>query len=135
MLGAFLALGLPGHPTPHAWLLVAGALLGVGAHFLNVLPDLDDDRRAGILGLPQRLGAARARTGGALLLAAAAAVVTLGPGDPPPWTLAGLALAVALAATGAATGRRAGSRLPFLLALATAAVTVALLVGRGSDLG
>lgn len=135
MLSAFLALGLPGHPAPHAWVLSAGALLGVGAHFLNVIPDLDDDLRAGILGLPQRLGAARARTGGAVLLAAAAAVVTLGPGDPPTWALAGLATAIGLAATAAATGRRAGSRLPFLLALATAAVTVALLVGRGADLG
>jgi 4-hydroxybenzoate polyprenyltransferase len=135
LIAAFLALGLPGHPTPHLWLLAAGALLGVGAHFLNVIPDLEDDRRAGVLGLPQRLGATRSRTGGAVLLAAAAAVVTLGPGDPPPWTLAGLAAAVALAATAALTGRRAGSRLPFLLALATAAVTVALLVGRGADLG
>jgi 4-hydroxybenzoate polyprenyltransferase len=135
MLGAFLALGLPGHPAPHVWVLAAGALLGVGAHFLNVIPDLDDDRRAGVLGLPQRLGAARARAGGAVLLASAAAVVTLGPGDPPAWTLAGLAAAVALAATAATTGRGARSRLPFLLALATAGVTVALLVGRGSDLG
>jgi 4-hydroxybenzoate polyprenyltransferase len=135
MLGAFLALGLPGHPAPHAWLLGAGALLGVGAHFLNVIPDLDDDRSAGVLGLPQRLGATRARTGGAVLLAAAAAMVTFGPGDPAPWTLAGLAASVALATTAALTGRRAGSRLPFLLALATAAVTVGLLVARGSDLG
>jgi 4-hydroxybenzoate polyprenyltransferase len=135
MLGAFLALGLPGHPAPHAWVLAGGALLGVGAHFLNVVPDLEADRRAGVLGLPQRLGAARARTGGAVLLATAAAVVTLGPGDPPPWALAGLAAAVTLAAVAAATGHRPGSRLPFLLALATAAVTVALLVGRGSALG
>lgn len=135
LLGAFLALGLPGHPAPHGWLLAAGALLGVGAHFLNVIPDLEADRRAGVLGLPQRLGAARSRTSGAALLAVAAAVVTFGPGDPTPWTLAGLTAAVALAATAATAGRRAGSRLPFLLALSTAAVTVALLVARGSDLG
>jgi 4-hydroxybenzoate polyprenyltransferase len=135
LLGAFLALGLPGHPAPHGWLLLAGGLLGVGAHFLNVVPDVDADRRAGILGLPQRLGAARSRTGGAVLLAAAAAVVTLGPGDPSPWSLAGLVAALVLAAAAALTGRRPGSRLPFLLALATAAVTVALLIGAGSDLG
>ena len=109
MLGAFLALGLPGHPAPHVWVLLAGALLGVGAHFLNVVPDVEADRRAGVLGLPQRLGADRARTGGAVLLAAAAAVVTLGPGDPPVWSLAGLAAAVALAATAATAGRGAGS--------------------------
>jgi len=135
LLGAFLALGRPGHPAPHLWVLAAGALLGVGAHFLNVVPDLDADLQAGVLGLPQRLGAVRARTGGALLLAAAAAVVTFGPGDPPLLSLVGLALAVALAAGAALAGRRPGSRLPFLLALATAAVTVALLVARGSDLG
>ena len=135
MLGAFLALGLPGHPAPHGWLLLSGALLGVGAHFLNVVPDVDADRRAGVLGLPQRLGAARSRTAGAVLLAAAAAVVTLGPGDPSPWALGGLVLAVGLAAAAATLGRGTGSRLPFLLALATAAVTVALLVGQGSDLG
>jgi 4-hydroxybenzoate polyprenyltransferase len=135
MLGAFLALGLPGHPAPHGWLLAAGALLGVGAHFLNVVPDLEADLRAGVRGLPQRLGAVRARTGGAVLLAVAAGVVTLGPGDPPPLALGGLGVAVGLAASAATTGRREGSRLPFLLALATAAVTVALLVGQGADLG
>jgi 4-hydroxybenzoate polyprenyltransferase len=135
LLGAFLSLGLPGHPAPHWWVLAAAAFLGVGAHFLNVVPDVEADLAAGILGLPQRLGADHARTVGAVLLAAAAAIVTLGPGNPPPWALAGLTVAVALAVTAATTGRGAGSRLPFLLALATAAVTVALLIGRGSDLG
>jgi 4-hydroxybenzoate polyprenyltransferase len=135
LLGAFLSLGLPGHPDPHWWVLTAAALLGVGAHFLNVVPDVTADRLAGVLGLPQRLGADHARTGGAVLLAVAAAIVTLGPGNPPAWALAGLAAAIAMAVTAASTGRSAGSRLPFLLALATAAVTVALLIGRGSDLG
>jgi 4-hydroxybenzoate polyprenyltransferase len=136
LLTAFLALGLPGHPSPHAWLVLAGALLGVGAHFLNVVPDIEADRAAGVLGLPQRLGAVRSRTTGAALLAAAAATVTLGPaGDPPGWTLVGLVLAVLLALAAAVTGRATGSRLPFLLALATAAVTVLLLVARGADLG
>jgi 4-hydroxybenzoate polyprenyltransferase len=135
LLGAFLSYGLPGHPAPHGWVLAAGALLGVGAHFLNVVPDVEADRLAGVNGLPQRLGAARARTGGAVLLAASAAVVTFGTGNPPAWALVGMAVAVGLAGTAAMTGRNAGSRLPFLLALATAAVTVALLIGRGSDLG
>jgi 4-hydroxybenzoate polyprenyltransferase len=135
LLGAFLSYGLPGHPAPHGWVLAAGALLGVGAHFLNVVPDVEADRLAGVNGLPQRLGAARARTGGAVLLAASAAIVTFGPGNPPAWALVGLAVAFVLAGTAATTGRDEGSRLPFLLALATAAVTVALLIGRGSGLG
>jgi 4-hydroxybenzoate polyprenyltransferase len=136
VLTAFLSYGLAGHPAPHAWLLVAGGLLGVGAHFLNVVPDIDADRAAGVLGLPQRLGARASRTAGAVLLAGAAAAVVLGPSGPTPaWALGGLVVAVLLAAAAAVTGRRAGSRLPFLLALATAVATVILLVGRGSSLG
>ncbi|MDQ1668127.1 MAG: hypothetical protein QOE40_188 [Actinomycetota bacterium] len=135
-LTAFLALGLPGRPAPHAWLVAAGALLGLGAHFLNVLPDIEADRAGGVLGLPQRLGAVRSRASGALLLAAAAAAVTFGPaGRPPGWALVGLVAALLLAAAAALTGRQPGSRLPFLLALATAVVTVLLLIGRGADLG
>lgn len=40
-----------------AWASLAGATLGVAVHFSNVLPDLDDDARTGIRGLPHRLGA------------------------------------------------------------------------------
>src|SRR5581483_3151762 len=56
LLPAFVLLGLPGHPWPPLWLGAAGALLGVGAHFTNVLPDIATDLAAGIRGLPQRLG-------------------------------------------------------------------------------
>ena len=41
----------------------AGALLGAGAHFANVLPDLDDDAATGVRGLPHRLGAQARRVG------------------------------------------------------------------------
>lgn len=134
LLPAFLALGLPGHPAPRPWVVVAGALLGVGAHFLNVVPDVRDDLAAGVRGLPQRLGERGARTGGALLLSAAAAVVTFGPpGRVPPWAYAGFALAVVLSAL-SAVDRGRGSRIPFLLSLLTAVVAVALLVGRGSSI-
>ncbi len=137
LLPAFIALGLPGHPWPAWWVVAAGSLLGVGAHCLNVLPDLDDDLAAGVRGFPHRLGAARARGLGALLLAGAAAVVTFAPpGRPPAWSYAGLALAVVLAVLAALPrrGRGSGDRTPFLLAIATAVVTVALLVARGTEL-
>lgn len=39
------------------WLVAAGGLLGTGAHFANVLPDLADDATTGVRGLPHRLGA------------------------------------------------------------------------------
>lgn len=50
LLPAFVTLGLPGHPWPPGWIVGAGALLGVGAHLTNVLPDIEDDLRAGCAG-------------------------------------------------------------------------------------
>ena len=44
---------------PPVWLPLAAACLGVGAHLLNVLPDIDDDDATGVRGLPHRLGARR----------------------------------------------------------------------------
>ncbi|MGZ8804711.1 MAG: UbiA family prenyltransferase, partial [Microbacterium sp.] len=44
----------PSVAAPWAW--VAGAALGVAIHLTNVLPDLDDDARTGVRGLPHRLG-------------------------------------------------------------------------------
>ncbi len=136
LLVAFLTLGLPGDPWPRPWALAAGALLGVGAHFLNVVPDVEDDLAAGVRGLPQRLGARRSAVTGSVLLLAATALVVLGPGGAVPaaaW--AGLVAAAATAAGAALLGvRRDAGRGPFLLAVATAAIAVALLVARGSDL-
>jgi 4-hydroxybenzoate polyprenyltransferase len=136
LLTAFVTLGLPGHPAPPVWLMAAGALLGTGAHFLNVVPDVEADLAAGVRGLPQRLGAARAAVAGAVLLAGAVVLVTLGPGRPPWWGWAGLGVALGCAAGAGATGARGGtSRTPFLLAVVTAAVAVGLLVARAPELG
>lgn len=144
LLTAFVTLGLPGHPAPPVWLAGAAALLGTGAHFLNVVPDIDADLAAGVRGLPQRLGAARSAGVGACLLAVAAALSVLGPEGvrAPWWAWLGLALAVGtaggagvLGGRGSAGGARQKSRAPFLLAVLTAAVAVALLVARAPDLG
>ena len=54
--------------TPPIWLIASGALLGVAAHFANVLKDLDQDLSSGIAGLPQRLGKQRSRVICAVLL-------------------------------------------------------------------
>lgn len=52
---ATLSLPEPQLAAPWAW--AAGAALGVAVHLTNVLPDLDDDARTGVRGLPHRLGA------------------------------------------------------------------------------
>jgi len=53
--------------SPPAQLVVAAACFGGAAHLLNAVPDLAMDDATGVRGLPQRLGASRARTGGAML--------------------------------------------------------------------
>lgn len=138
LLPAFVTLGLPGHPWPPAWALAAGALLGVGAHVTNVLPDIDADLAAGVRGLPQRLGRRRCRVLGPLPLLAASAVLVFGPPGPAgPAGWAALALTGTLAAATTATpaGPAEASRLPFLTTLVLAVTAVALLVLHGGSLG
>ncbi|WP_153398136.1 UbiA family prenyltransferase [Ornithinicoccus halotolerans] len=72
---AWTAAGAAGPPW---WVLPAGALLGVAAHVLNVLPDLADDARTGVRGMPHRLSALHARQLAVGLLAVAVVVVVLG---------------------------------------------------------
>ena len=105
--------------------MTAGACLGVGAHLLNTLPDLADDVRTGVRGLPHRIGERASRIGAAALLATASAHAALGPaGRPAPWAWAALALVAALTLV-AVVGR---GRLPFQAAMLIALVDVVLLV-------
>lgn len=115
----FVSLGLPGGAWPAWWSVLAGALLGVGAHLANVLPDIDGDRRTGVHGLPQRLGPRLTRVLTAVFLVAAVAVLW--------WPAVVVALALALAPRFAR-----GSGAPFLSAVAVAALAVALLLVRGT---
>ena len=124
---AFAASTLPGHPAP-TWSVTAfAALVGLGAHFANVLPDLAADRATGVNGLPQ-LVAARWGTGAvravALVLLLAASVLLLLAARPHRQAIAvaGLAAAAALAVVGA----RGSGKVPFLAAIGMAAVDVVL---------
>ena len=131
LLPAFVVLGLPGAPLPPWWLLAGGALLGAGAHFANVLPDLDDDAATGVRGLPHWLGAAGSRVAAAGLMLAATVVLALGAPVPPwlAWSLP--AVAVVILAAGLRAGRVPGSRAPFRAVLVVAAIAVGLLVAAG----
>lgn len=116
------------------WATAAGALLGVGAHLCNVLPDLEQDLAQGIRGLPHRLGPRRAAAGAAVLLLAAAVLLTVGPGRPGPLPVLALAVAAGVVGVGLVRSRRAGSRAAFRAALVVAGLCVALLVARGAVL-
>ena len=131
LLPVFVVLGLPGTPVPPWWLPVAGALLGAGAHFVNVLPDLDDDAATGVRGLPHRLGARPSGFLGAASLLAATVVLAVAAPVPAVLAAALPVLAVAVLATGLWAGRRPGSRAPFRAVLVVAAVAVVLLVAAG----
>jgi len=130
LLPMVVALALPGAPVATWWAVAGGALLGVGAHLANVLPDLEDDEGTGVRGAGHRMG--RVGTGvvaAATLLAATVLVVVAPPGRPSLAAVVALAGAVVLAATGTAVALRSSrSRLPFVAAIAVAAVDVVLLV-------
>ncbi|MDD7963897.1 UbiA family prenyltransferase [Actinomycetospora lemnae] len=123
---ASLAADVPAWPP--WWMVAAGAALGVGAHVVNALPDLADDLRTGVRGLPHRVGEPVARPLAAALLVAASVLAALGPpGRPAAWVWLVLLVVVALA-TVAVLGRGRG---PFRAALAIALLDVVLLVAAG----
>ncbi len=114
---------LAGGDAPPWWWPTAGALLGVGAHLVNVLPDLADDAATGVRGLPHRLGARLLPSAATAVLASGSLVVVLGAGLTP--ASAGALVLVAGLAVVALTGR---GRAPFLAAVGIALVDVGLLV-------
>jgi 4-hydroxybenzoate polyprenyltransferase len=135
LIPAYAASTLPGHPAPRWWVTAAAALVGLGAHFANVLPDLAADRATGVNGLPQqvaaRWGPAAVRAIAIVLLLSASVLLLLASSPSRRWVaLAGLAAAAALAAVGA----RGSGRVPFLAAIGIAAIDVVLFAVGGDAL-
>lgn len=131
LLPVFVVTALPGSPFPPWWLPVAGGLLGGGAHFANVLPDLDDDAATGVRGLPHVLGARGSRIAAAALLLGATIVIALAA-PVPVWLAAAVPVLAAVAlGAGFVLGRRPGSRAPFRAVLLVAVLAVALLLVAG----
>lgn len=116
---------------PPWWMMLAGALIGVGAHLVNVLPDLEDDAATGVRGLPHRLGARGSQLGASAALLAAAAGLLLGPG---PEAGGGAAwqwpVLVVSAVLGAVVALGSG-RTPFRAAMLMAVIDVVLLTSVG----
>jgi 4-hydroxybenzoate polyprenyltransferase len=128
LMPAFVVIALPGHPWPPAWLVAASALLGGGAHFANVLPDLADDAATGVVGLPHRIGAAWSQVAAGGLLLAATLTLVFGPAGPPSWPgLAAAAAAVVVLPFGWYAGRKAISRGTRQVAMFRSVIVVALL--------
>jgi len=61
--------------TPPLWMWLSGALLGMAAHFINVLKDMKADQKSGIRGLPQILGTRNSVMASIFLIAAGLALL------------------------------------------------------------
>lgn len=131
---ATLSASLPGFAPWWAWL--AGAALGAAVHLTNVLPDLADDARTGVRGLPHRLGVRAAAIVAAAAVAGGALAVLLAPGGAVgavSWTFFGAVLVVA-AATAVLAAVRPPTRMLFRLVMLAALLLAAQLVASGGAL-
>ena len=129
-----LAADVPHFAAP--WAVTAGALLGVSAHFSNVLPDLDDDSRTGVHGLPHALGSPLSAAIIAVGLIGASAAAVFGPGDTPQFlAVVGFSITVVIATVCVALIARGSlRRVLFRLTILAAAITTALVVVSASAL-
>lgn len=124
-LPAVVTLALPTPTLPAAWVVSTGALLGVGAHLLNALPDLADDEATGVRALPHLLGAQVVRWLAPVVLLAGTVVAAYGPGmDAAGWLLLRVCVTLAVVAV------LARGRLPFVAAVLIALANVVALVAR-----
>lgn len=115
----------PGVPAARPGVLAAAALLGLGGHLANALPDLDGDRVAGVRGLPNvladRFGPGAVRIITVLLLLGASGFLAVAGS---PWLWLGFAIAALVAWMGIS----GGGRTPFFAALLIAGIDVAMFV-------
>ena len=141
ILPLVVTLSLPQPALASPWAMAAGALLGIAAHFANVLPDLEDDAATGIRGLPHRLGprAVGLTIAGALAAASLALVLGLGVAAAHPGIAAiqgaGLVVSLLLAVACAVLVLRGrATRWMFRLIILGALIDVALLALSGQRL-
>ena len=135
LLPAVATLGQPIPQFPAPWVIVVGALLGIAAHFTNVLPDLADDRDTGVRGLPHRLGAHASGYVAFGCVALATIILTFGPGPhPAPTLLAGLVIGLVIAVIGIVLVARTNTtRLLMRLIMACALIDVLMLALAGQS--
>lgn len=116
---------------PPGWVVFVAASLGLSAHFANVLPDLLADRRHGVRGLPQRLGARFVPGAVVVLTLASGVALVLGGGNPSLWfTVPAAAVALGVAVVAARVSQKdSPGALPFQLSMAAALVMALGLAG------
>lgn len=122
------------------WAWIAGAALGAAVHLTNVLPDIADDERTGVRGLPHRLGARASAVIAALAVVGGAVAALLGTAggelsavSPVSWVFFVAVVVVALVTVVRALARPPG-RVLFRLVMLAALLLAAQLVASGTAL-
>ena len=115
-----------GDRLPPAWIVLATGLLGVAAHFLNVIPDLDTDRATRVRGLPHVLGLRGSLFLSCGLLGAVLLLVAAGTAPLEPRQTVAALVAAALIASVALAGARGRGKVGFRLTIAAAGAIVAV---------
>lgn len=112
------------------WIVLAAALLGVSAHFANVLPDMKADKLTGVRALPHLMGQLlSALVISISALAATVLVITQSSDLHPAAAFTGLALTVCLVGLASLLSlRKEPPRMTFLLLIVASFVNVILLV-------
>jgi 4-hydroxybenzoate polyprenyltransferase len=113
-----------------AWIVLAASLLGVSAHFANVLPDIEADRLTGVKSLPHILGQKPSAIAIAITaLSATVIVVTQSASLDYVWATIGLASNVVIVGLASLLSlRKNPPRSAFLLLILASLVNVVLLM-------
>jgi len=131
LIPAFVTYGLTPPHAPAVWLTAAAALMGVGAHLANALPDLESDDAIGVGGVASSLG--RHNTAvvavSLLFMAIALLIANVHVGI----ALSSAAIVLALVAIAAAL-RSSSDALLFRVIMGLALVAVALLLVSSTSL-
>ncbi len=128
-----LAAAEPRPAAPWAW--IAGASLGIAVHLTNVLPDLEDDAKTGVRGLPHRIGRRASAIVAALALAGGAVAVLLGQGAPSIFAWCVFAAVVVVAVLGLVLALvRPPGRIVFRLVMGAALLVCVQLAAAGQSL-
>lgn len=126
----FVGLAAPSPSLVPVWTVLVAALLGMSAHFANVLPDIEADKLTGVNALPHILGqrvSALVISSSALL--ATVLVVTQSESLDPAFAVTGLTFVIPLVVVASVLSLRPRPpRIVFPLLMATALVNVVLLM-------
>jgi len=126
----FVGLSAPEPFWVQPWMILVSALLGVSAHFANVLPDMADDKLTGVNALPHILGQRiSSLVIASTAMAATLLVVSQSKSLPPEVAMAGLVTTLLL--VGLASGlalQKKPPRVIFPLLILASLVNVTLLV-------